>query len=68
VPESIVAAGMLSSEVDRTACTAWLHERHAGPVSALNDNLAEAASALGALAVARGHRELRTPVSGSTHP
>jgi 2-dehydro-3-deoxygalactonokinase len=40
----------------RTWYTRWLGQFHAGPVAALDDDLAEGASALGALAVALHHR------------
>ena len=42
----------------RSLYARWLGERHAGPVTALEDELAEQASALGALAIARRWAEL----------
>jgi hypothetical protein len=48
----------------RSLYARWLGERHAGPVTALDEELAEQASALGALAIARRWAEL----SGSTDP
>ncbi len=42
----------------RSLYARWLGERHAGPVSALDDDLADQASAFGALAIARRWAEL----------
>jgi 2-dehydro-3-deoxygalactonokinase len=44
----------------RRLYAAWLGERHPGPVSALDDDVCDSASALGALAVARRYREIGT--------
>ncbi|MEJ7640031.1 MAG: 2-dehydro-3-deoxygalactonokinase [Singulisphaera sp.] len=52
----------------RSLYARWLGERHAGPVSALDDDLAERASALGALAIARRRLELQQNLDSSPEP